>query len=189
MTLGKSAAIHRTLEAAAGVPTVFTTGYASRIGLAAEDRPSNFYMTGSMGLALSVGIGLAMTTRRRTLVVDGDGSLLMNPSGLITAGASDSLPLLHLLLNDGVYDSTGGQASPGHRVDLAAWAQAAGYPFVVTVSTTEELTLALETALRLPQTLSLIQCLVSPDATAPPPRVTEDLKGIAARFAASVQPQ
>jgi sulfopyruvate decarboxylase subunit beta len=187
MTLEKSAAIRQTLEVAAGVPTVFTTGYASRIGLAVRDRPSNFYMTGSMGLALSVGIGLAMTTRRRILVVDGDGSLLMNPSGLITAGASESLPLLHLLLNDGIYDSTGGQASPGHRVDLAAWAQAAGYPYVATVSTADELTLALESALRMPQALSFIQCLVTPDGTAPPPRVTDDLRGVAARFAASVQ--
>ncbi|WP_420341080.1 thiamine pyrophosphate-dependent enzyme [Streptomyces xinghaiensis] len=83
-------------------------------------------MTGSMGLALSIGTGLAWETRRTTLVVDGDGSLLMNPSGLVAVGAAPGLPLVHLVLDDGRYDSTGGQLTPGRTTALIAWARASG---------------------------------------------------------------
>jgi thiamine pyrophosphate-dependent acetolactate synthase large subunit-like protein len=125
--MNKTTAIRAIIEATAEQPVIFTTGYASRIAHAIADRPNHFYMTGSMGLASSIGIGVALSTKRTTVVVDGDGSLLMNPVGLIAAGALPDLPLLHIVLDDGSYASTGGQCVPSHRTDLGALAAACGY--------------------------------------------------------------
>ncbi len=122
----KSAAIAEILASAPGVPTVFTTGFASRVAASMDDRPSHFYMTGSMGLALALGIGVAMSSGRTTIVVDGDGSLLMNPAALLATGAAPELPVIHIVLDDGVYASTGGQPTPGERADLAGLATASG---------------------------------------------------------------
>jgi thiamine pyrophosphate-dependent acetolactate synthase large subunit-like protein len=77
-------------------------------------------MTGSMGLVASVGTGLALATGLVTVVVDGDGSLLMNPVGLIIAGAAQ-VPLLHLVLDDGQYAWTGGQPVPAGHTDSMRW--------------------------------------------------------------------
>jgi thiamine pyrophosphate-dependent acetolactate synthase large subunit-like protein len=78
----KSAAIAEILAAAPQVPTVF----ASRVAASMDDRPDHFYMTGSMGLALAVGTGVTRASGQPTIVVDGDGSLLMNPATLLAAG-------------------------------------------------------------------------------------------------------
>ena len=186
MPMGKTTAITSSLSASAGHPAVFTTGYTSRIARQVDDRPENFYMTGSMGLALSVGLGIALACRRTTLVVDGDGSLLMNPAGLITAGALKDVPLVHLVLDDGAYDSTGGQRSSAGTVDSAAWARAAGYRAAHTVQ--QEHDLADVLLLEMAHTTSpvFIRCLVTPARTAVPPRVPGPLTEHARTFAAFV---
>ena len=141
--MNKSAAVRAIIEATTVEPIVFTTGYASRIARGIADRPGHFYMTGSMGLASSIGIGIAQQTGRPTVVVDGDGSLLMNPVGLVTAGGLGNLPLLHIVLDDGRYASTGGQAVPSNDVDLNALALACGYRSVRTVADIESLRAAI----------------------------------------------
>ncbi|WP_316529390.1 thiamine pyrophosphate-dependent enzyme [Kitasatospora brasiliensis] len=176
------------LAVAPDLPTVFTTGFISRIG-AATERRNHFYMTGSMGLALSLGTGVALSSGRTTLVVDGDGSLLMNPVGLIMAGAAPDLPLIQLVLDDGVYDSTGGQCSPGRQVDLPGWARACGFSHVHTVDTETGLKRALRLELEQPGAPVFVHCLVTPDTAPPPPRVTDHLEGITARFSEFLQPQ
>jgi thiamine pyrophosphate-dependent acetolactate synthase large subunit-like protein len=125
--MNKTSAVAAVIAATETQPIIFTTGYSCRIARGIADRPNHFYMTGSMGLASSIGIGVARETRRTTVVVDGDGALLMNPVGLVTAGALSDLPLVHVLLDDGRYASTGGQAVPSTRTDLCAWAAASGY--------------------------------------------------------------
>ncbi|MFD9071993.1 thiamine pyrophosphate-dependent enzyme [Streptomyces lasiicapitis] len=125
--MNKTQAVAAVLAATTTEPIVCTTGYACRIARHLDDRPSHFYMTGSMGLASSIGIGVARETGRTTVVVDGDGSLLMNPVGLITAGALPTLPLAHIVLDDGCYASTGGQTVPSRGADLCALALASGY--------------------------------------------------------------
>ena len=136
--MNKTTAIRTVIEATNDHPIIFTTGYSCRIAQAIADRPSHFYMTGSMGLASSIGIGVALATRRTTVVVDGDGSLLMNLVGLITAGAIDELPLVHIVLDDGMYASTGGQRTPSRRTDLGGLAAAAGYAGVWDVNSGED---------------------------------------------------
>src|SRR5260363_186197 len=99
--MNKTVAIQQIILATTNQPIIFTTGYSCRIAAHLRHRPNHFYMTGSMGLAVALATGLP------TVVVDGDGSLLMNPASLIVAGAIPDLSLLHVVLDDGVYASTG----------------------------------------------------------------------------------
>lgn len=182
MRLLKTPAVAAALSVLPEAPTVFTTGYTSRIGASLGERDNHFYMTGSMGLAVCVGIGVALATGRTTLVLDGDGSLLMNPGGLVTAGAVKGLGLVHVVLDDGCYDSTGGQPSPGPGVDLEGWARSAGFPSVHTVDTAEALTSVLRRETENLAGPVFVRCLVRPDSTPPPPRITDDLISVARRF-------
>ena len=75
-----------------------------------RDRESNFYMIGSMGLALSIGMGVALSRPERTvLVLDGDGNLLMGAGVLASVAAAGLRNLLHIVLDNEVHGSTGGQ--------------------------------------------------------------------------------
>lgn len=110
---------------------VTTTGYCGRALYALGDRPNHFYMVGSMGCASSFGLGLALgRPDRRVLVADGDGALLMRMGALATIGVERPQNLVHVLLDNGVHDSTGAQATVSPAVDLALVAAACGYPQV-----------------------------------------------------------
>jgi thiamine pyrophosphate-dependent acetolactate synthase large subunit-like protein len=104
----------------------------------AGDRPEHFYTWGSMGLASSVGLGLAIARPdRRVIVLDGDGSLLMNLGSLATIATVAPPNLLVIVWDNGSYALTGGQATPtAARTDLAAVAAGAG---IAAVTTAEDL--------------------------------------------------
>lgn len=137
--MNKAAAIRGVIAVTANCPVIFTTGYACRIARSIANPENHFYMTGSMGLASSIGIGVALAAERTTVVVDGDGALLMNPVGLLTAGAMPTLPLVHIVLDDGQYASTGGQEAAPNRADFCALAKECGYLRVHDVNGLEEL--------------------------------------------------
>ncbi len=119
---------------------VATTGYAGRELYACEDRPNQIYMAGSMGCASSLGLGLAIACpKRRVIVIDGDGAALMHLGALCTIGHERPTNLLHILLDNGVHESTGGQATVSHSIDFCAIAAASGYPHALSVATTGEL--------------------------------------------------
>ncbi|MCX8042569.1 MAG: sulfopyruvate decarboxylase subunit beta [Desulfobacterota bacterium] len=102
-------------------------GFPSRELYAVADRPGNFYMLGSMGLASSIGLGCAMGTKRKVYVLDGDGSVLMNAGSLATIAQYASNNLCLVIIDNKVYGSTGNQ--PTHtagNTDLVALARAAG---------------------------------------------------------------
>jgi len=120
---------------------VATTGYTGRELYALEDRPNQWYLVGSMGCAAGFGLGLALAQpRRRVLVLDGDGALLMRLGVLATLGAERPPNLLHVLLDNGMHESTGGQATVAHNVDFGTLATAAGYPTAALVSDPAQLT-------------------------------------------------
>jgi thiamine pyrophosphate-dependent acetolactate synthase large subunit-like protein len=108
---------------------------------AAGDRDTYFYTWGSMGLASSVGLGLAMAQPdRRVVVLDGDGSLLMNLGSLATIGWVKPANLVVIVWDNGVYGTTGGQnTATAHGADLAAAARALGIVATATVTTSAEL--------------------------------------------------
>src|SRR6186713_1424465 len=88
----------------------------------AGDRDANFYTWGSMGLASSIGLGLAMAQPdRRVIVLDGDGSLLMNLGSLATIGWVQPKNLVVIVWDNALYGTTGGQdTATTYGADLAA---------------------------------------------------------------------
>ena len=105
-----------------------TTGFTGRVLYALDDRPNQLYMVGAMGCVSSLGLGLALTQpQRRIIVLDGDGAALMRLGALATIGYERPANLLHILLDNEVHDSTGGQSTVSHSIDLAQIARACGY--------------------------------------------------------------
>ncbi len=88
---------------------VVTTGFLSRDVYASKDRPENFYMAGSMGYALSIGIGLALNTKTSITVISGDGAALMNLGSLVLTNYLKLKNLRHYVIDNECYISTGGQ--------------------------------------------------------------------------------
>ena len=89
----------------------------------------DFPISGGMGKASSVGLGLALAQpQRKIMVLDGDGSLLMNLGTMVTLSSKAPKNLYHFLFDNGVYAVTGGQPVPGSgRADWEEMAKAAGY--------------------------------------------------------------
>ncbi len=116
---------------------VANLGFPSRELYELGDQPNFFYMLGSMGLASSIGLGLAFSQKKMVYVLDGDGSLLMNLGSLATI-AHHAPPHYNLIiLDNGVYGSTGNQATYSNgNTDLLRIARGAGNSFVQHVSTT-----------------------------------------------------
>jgi phosphonopyruvate decarboxylase len=108
---------------------IATTGKCGRELFTLADRPQHLYLVGSMGGASAVGLGVALNSIRRVFVLDGDGAALMKLGNLATIGARRPQGLVHILLDNGVHDSTGGQATVSAGVDFAAIAIACGYRY------------------------------------------------------------
>ena len=97
---------------------------------AAGRRPQNFYMLGSMGLAIPIALGVAIAQpQRKVIALEGDGSLLMMLGCLTTIGARQPSNLIMVIMDNGTYEITGGQpTATSTGTDLAAIARAAGIP-------------------------------------------------------------
>ena len=88
---------------------VASTGFISREIYKQMDRDLNFYMMGSMGCALGIGIGIAKCIKSNVWVVNGDASCLMSLGTIITFNHLKLKNLEHIILNNGCNESTGGQ--------------------------------------------------------------------------------
>ncbi|WP_028647101.1 phosphonopyruvate decarboxylase [Nocardiopsis sp. CNT312] len=109
-------------------PVIATTGYTGRELFGVEDRSANFYMQGSMGHASSIALGVALTRPDRPVVaLDGDGAALMHLGALSVIGAQAPPNLVHVVLDNGIHESTGGQGTTSHTTGLEEVASAAGY--------------------------------------------------------------
>jgi phosphonopyruvate decarboxylase len=105
-----------------------STGYCGRELYAIEDRPSHLYMVGSMGCVTPLALGLALARPDlRVVAIDGDGAALMRLGAMATVGAYRPANLRHLLLDNGVHDSTGAQATVSAHTSFADIAAACGY--------------------------------------------------------------
>jgi len=104
---------------------------------AAPDRKANFYMWNSMGMASSIGLGLAMARPdKKVIVLDGDGAVLMNLNSLTTAAAKAPANLVHIVWDNAQYQITGGQPThTGGGADIEAIARGAGFKQALTVDT------------------------------------------------------
>lgn len=103
-------------------------GFPSRELYDIKDRNENFYMIGSMGLASSIGFGLALARPDKDVVViDGDGSLLMNMGSLVTVFANNPSNLTWIVIDNGAYGSTGNQDTYAQVLDLTEIAKSVGF--------------------------------------------------------------
>lgn len=106
---------------------VATTGKCGRELFTLADREQHLYQVGSMGCASAMGLGVALNVERPVVVLDGDGAALMKLGAFATIGAYRPANLVHIVLDNGVHDSTGGQATVSAGVDFARIAAACGY--------------------------------------------------------------
>lgn len=88
---------------------ISSTGMISREVFAVKDRPRNFYMEGSMGCALGIGLGIAVNSRLKVTVISGDGAVLMSLGTLALHKKLNPKNLKHYILDNGCHASTGGQ--------------------------------------------------------------------------------
>ena len=97
-----------------------------------DDQPSNFYMLGTMGLASSIGLGLALAQTDKVIAIDGDGSILTNLGTLPTIANNVADNFILLIIDNGSYGSTGNQPTyAGKKSSLAEIARACGCDNVV----------------------------------------------------------
>jgi phosphonopyruvate decarboxylase len=151
---------------------VATTGYASRYLFAAADRPENLYLQGSMGHASAAGLGLAVARPdRRVVVLDGDGACLMHLGSLSTVAAAAPPNFAHVVLDNGTYESTGGQPSTSGVTRIEAVALAAGYRWAAAVDRAEQLPAALRATFAAPGP-ALLLVRTAPRSGPPPPRAS-----------------
>jgi thiamine pyrophosphate-dependent acetolactate synthase large subunit-like protein len=121
---------------------VVTTMSSARAWPTVSRRPDlDLPLRGCMGKASSIGLGIALARPdKRVIVLDGDGSLLMNLGTLVTVAGMAPRNLVHVVLEGHSYDTSGGQPTPGEgRADLAGLARAAGYATAVTIEEESEL--------------------------------------------------
>jgi phosphonopyruvate decarboxylase len=129
-------------------PVIHANGYICRESFSLGDRPENFYMLGSMGLASAIGLGMALLRDApATVVFDGDGNLLMNLGVLPLVAALGPRRFVHVVFDNEVYGSTGNQRSISGEARLDRIAAAAGYPSVVGVTAAADVTGAVARAL------------------------------------------
>ncbi len=168
---------------------ISTTGMTSREVFVADDRPRNFYMIGSMGLLSSFGLGLALfKPERRIFILEGDGSALMSLGTMPLIATEHPANLVHVVLDNEAYESTGGQPSISSKIDLAEVGKSCGYPNVARVDDVE----GLEGALAGWNTgsgpyLLLVKCGIAPVEGIP--RVAHSPEEIRDRFKSAFQGQ
>ena len=136
------------LELLTDQPVVICNGFPSREAQKIADRPTHFYMIGSMGVAPSIALGVALARPDRTVVVfDGDGNVLMGMGTLATIGAFKPKNLVHIVFDNEVYGSTGNQPTLSRTVRLDQIAKAAGYRRVERVLELDDLVYEAQTML------------------------------------------
>lgn len=117
-----------------------TTGMTGRELYEIEDSVNNLYMVGSMGCVSSLALGLSFTRPDKAIVaIDGDGALLMRMGSLAVNGAYGPENMLHILLDNSSYDSTGGQSTVASSINFVETAAACSYTSSIYVHDLEEL--------------------------------------------------
>ncbi len=151
------AATRIAVELAGEAPIIGGVGN-STFDLVPFDRPRNFYMWNSMGMASSIGLGLALARPDlRVVVLDGDGSILMNLGALTTLARYRPSNLIHIVFDNESLLSVGGfPTATSTGSNIAGIAAAAGIPRTTTVRTIEEFAAAFNEALAARELTTLV---------------------------------
>lgn len=145
-----------------------TTGKASRelfeLRVAREESHENDFLTvGGMGHASAIATGISMNTTKRVVCLDGDGALLMHMGGLVSTAHYASSNFVHVVINNGVHESVGGQPTLINNVDVKALAVASGYQKAYSVKTAADFNQVCESD-ALGKGAVLIEYIVKPGA-------------------------
>ena len=132
----------------AGAPIVATTGmasrelYESRQSGAGVEGTQDFLTVGGMGHAISIATSIAKEMNpQRVICLDGDGAALMHMGAMLHSAKQENL--IHVILDNGVHDSVGGQPTGFREIGVNSLASAFGYSKCVRVETLKELSAAL----------------------------------------------
>jgi thiamine pyrophosphate-dependent acetolactate synthase large subunit-like protein len=175
------------VELAGDAPIIGGVGN-STFDLVAFDRPRNFYMWNSMGMASSIALGVALARPDlRVVVLDGDGSLLMNLSSLATERACGVENLVHVVWDNGGWEITGSQpAGSPFGVDLEVVGQGCGYARTATVDDVDAFRTVFGRAMAEPDNAWLIVAKV--EAGDSPYRPSKNCVALRDRFMAALLP-
>jgi thiamine pyrophosphate-dependent acetolactate synthase large subunit-like protein len=184
--MDRLAATRIAVELAGDAPIIGGVGN-STFDLVASDRPSNFYMWNSMGMASSIALGLALARPDlRVVVLDGDGSILMNLSSLATERTAAADNLVHVIWDNGGWEITGGQpAGSPFDVDLEVVGRGCGFRKTATVADLDEFRAAFGEAMADIANAWLIVARVA--AGDSPYRPSKNCVGLRDRFMAALQ--
>jgi phosphonopyruvate decarboxylase len=160
---------------------VASTGYMGRELYGLSDTPNHFYMVGSMGCAASIGLGAALMSGAPVTVFDGDGALLMKLGSLATIGRARPSRFLHVLLDNGVHESTGSQLTNAKDVNFAAIAAGCGYRHVWECDGIEAVRATLPEASRV-SGAAFVHCKICPGTVKNLARPKINPRDVAARF-------
>ena len=132
----RKAAISTAVKKIGNNPIISANGFISRDLFEVGDKNSNFYMIGSMGLASSIGLGVALKNPRKSVFIfDGDGNILMNLGSLTTIASQKPKNLIHVVFDNSVHESTGGQPTNSNFVNIEKIAKVCNYNHTFTVRT------------------------------------------------------
>jgi phosphonopyruvate decarboxylase len=178
----RAAALERFLQIVPEEGAVIaTTGKCGRELFTLADRPQHLYQVGSMGGASGMALGVALNSAVPVFVLDGDGAALMKLGTFATIGAQAPRNLVHILLDNGVHDSTGGQPTVSPGVDFAGVALACGYARAASCASLEGFEAGLRDALAEPGP-TLIHLRIAPGSMARLGRPTVTPPEVAQRF-------
>jgi phosphonopyruvate decarboxylase len=178
----RAEALKRFLEIApANAAVIATTGKCGRELFTLADRKQHLYQVGSMGCATGMGLGVALNTAKPVIVLDGDGAALMKLGTLATVGAYAPRNLVHVLLDNGVHDSTGGQMTVSPVVDFAKIALACNYRAAYSCDSVDGFAEALRAALAV-QGPVMIHLRIAPGSMKDLGRPTVHPSEVARRF-------
>jgi len=116
-------------------PIISANGFISRDLYETCDRDKNFYMIGSMGLASSIGLGVALKNPKvKIFIFDGDGNILMNLGSLTTIGSLQPKNFVHIIFDNNSHESTGGQPTHTNKIKLGDIGKSVNYKVYTSVS-------------------------------------------------------
>ncbi len=159
----------------------------STFDLVPFDRPRSFYMWNSMGMASSIALGLALARPDlRVIVLDGDGSILMNLGSLATERACGVTNLVHIIWDNGGWEITGGQpAGSPFGVDLEAVARGCGFRKTASVDNIHEFRHAMTQAMADTQAWAIVARVEAGDS---PYRPSKNCVWLRDRFRTALEP-
>ena len=159
---------------------ISSTGYNSRELMYLRDRykirnNNDFYMVGGMGHTASVALGYSLSSKNKTVCLDGDGSLLMHLGSIKTAGTFANKNFKYIVLNNNSHDSVGGQNTYSNDIDFEKLSKSLGFKNFYSIENEKNLKMTIQKFLK-GNTLNFLEVKVSNSKIKNLPRPTDLIK-------------